>query len=378
MKGTGLTDTKTPTAPPKIIRIAQKIGRALSAPIIEHGFIPAPSYLFLELIRRCPHRCNMCNIWKEGTDGMPLAEIERIFSHRLFDGLERVILTGGEPTSRKDIGEIGRFFARRLPKLNMLAVLTTGYGSKKVLAATRELLTALAEHPGSPKLVVQVSFDGIGETYNTIRNVRKAWEETEATVAQLQELRASEPNLEVMLHCVIQPLNVAELDDVAAYAQARKLPVLYSLAVISDTYFGNADIGERFAFTPEETARVQAFLLKQDQGYGAEMTLYYEDLAAMLGGAPRGRRCMMGYHMIYVRMDGKVFPCVNSGDLVLGDLTCEEPDIVWFGRDANSKRRLVRQDHCPTCASACYSDLSGVKELWAAAKLKFRHRGIRP
>lgn len=356
----------------RVIRIWEKTSRALTAPLAEAGLTPAPSYLFLELIRRCTHRCNMCNIWKEATDGMPLPEIRRIFSHRLFDRLERVILTGGEPMLRRDIGEIGEFFTKRLPRLNLVAVLTTGFGTKRIMENTRDLLKATALHPKPPRLLIQVSFDAVGETYNTIRNIRRAWEETEETVRQLLELRKTEPRLMVMLHCVIQPLNLPELDRIEAYAKERDVPVLYSLAVISATYFGNTDLAERLEFTAEEKVQAQAFLRARDGSATPETPIYYEDLASMLGGADRSRRCMMGYYMMYVRMDGTVYPCVNSGDLLMGDLTKQDPEEVWFGKRSNELRRTVRKEHCPSCASACYSDITGAKELWSAAQHKLK------
>ena len=45
---------------------------------------------------------------------------------------------------------------------------------------------------------------------------------------------------------------------------------------------------------------------------------------------------------VYVRMDGTVYPCVNSGDLLMGDLTKQDPEEVWFGKRSNELRRTVR------------------------------------
>ena len=193
-------------------------------------------------------------------------------------------------------------------------------------------------------------------------------------MAQLLALRETEPNLDLMLHCVIQPLNMHELQPIEDFSKQHKVPVLYSLAVISDTYFGNADLADRLTFTEEETVVVQEFLRSRGDAFTPETPLYYEDLASMLGGADRSRRCMMGYYMIYVRMDGKVYPCVNSGDLLMGDLTKQDPEEVWFGKESDAKRRTVRKDHCPSCASACYSDITGVKELLAAAQHKIKRK----
>lgn len=361
----------------RIIRIYEKTSRALSAPLAERGLTPPPVYLFHELIRRCTHRCNMCNIWKEATDGMPLDEIKRVFSHPLFNRIERVILTGGEPTLRKDIKEIGAFYAKRFPKLNLVAVLTTGFGSKRILEGTKALLAELKAHPNQPRLLIQVSFDGIGEIYNRIRNIPKAWDETHETVMQLLALRKTEPLLDVMLHCVIQPINVRSLDEIEAFSSAHGVAALYSLAVISDTYFGNADLEDRLDFTQEEKQLAQDFFARcRKVAEAPEMPLYYNDLAQMLDGGLRSRHCMMGYYMIYVRMDGKVFPCVNSGDLVMGDLTTQDPDEVWYGKGSNAARKKVRKEFCPTCASACYSDITGIKELFAAAVHKFKSRKV--
>lgn len=358
----------------RIAHIFKKASRALTAPLAENGFTPTPVYLFLELTRKCTHRCNMCNIWKEGLDGMPLPEMQRIFTHPFFDQIERVILTGGEPTLRRDIGDIGRMFVDRLPRLNLIAILTTGFGSKRILTVAEQMLEQLDRHPRKPRLLVQVSFDAVGDTYNKIRNIGKAWAETQETVMRLLELRKVHPRLDVMLHCVIQPLNVRELDAIEEFSRQHNVSALYSLAVISNTYFGNADLAEGLALSTEESAMARAFLSREREYATPETPLYYEDLANMLGGATRSRKCMMGYYMIYVQMSGKVYPCVNSGDLLIGDLTKQSPEEIWFAPTSNDARKKVRRDYCPTCASACYSDVTGFKEVVFAALQKLKRK----
>jgi len=353
--------------------IYQKAGRALSAPLAEKYFTPAPSYLFLELIRRCTHRCGMCNIWQEATDGMPFDEIQRIFSAPLFHDVERIILTGGEPTLRRDLCQITEFFLDTYPKLKFIALLTTGFGTERIIAQSETILKCMENDPRKPHLLIQLSFDGIGDTYNEIRNISKAWDQTYGTVLALQELQKSYPHLDLMLHAVIQPLNVRELDRLDTFAAELGIPILYSLAVISDTYFNNTSLQMQLAFSDEELALVKEFLGRPHNYGSPEIPLYYQDLVNMMGGATRERRCMMGYYMMYVQMDGKVYPCVNSGDYLLGDLHIQSAEDIWFGEEANHKRALVRKEFCPTCTSACYSDITGLKELITAARYKMRH-----
>lgn len=350
----------------------RKLGRALSAPIAEHLVTPAPVYLFFEVLRRCNHRCRMCNIWKQQENGLPLDEVRRIFGAPFFRGTQRVILTGGEPTLRLDLADMAAHFVASFPKLAQLCVLTTGYNTSRILDfAGRTLDTIDAQRPDA-SLVVQVSLDAVGETYNQIRGIDKAWDRSVATLRGLRELAAKRQRLLVMAHSVIQPLNVDELDRLRAFCGELDVPVLFSLPVLSDSYFSNASLAQNLELTPAQVASAQRFLADADAGAAPEARFYYRDLMRMLDGAPRGRRCMMGYYMIHVRYDGVVQPCLNSADLVLGDLTRQSPEEIWYGADAGAKRKTVRRQHCPTCTSACYSDVTGVTEVLSAATDKAR------
>jgi len=80
----------------------------------------------------------------------------------------------------------------------------------------------------------------------------------------------------------------------------------------------------------------------------------------------------MGYYIMYVRMDGKVFPCINSGDAALGDLTSQSPVDLWRGAIADGARRTVRSNFCPTCPSACDNDFNSISEVIGKYGTKLR------
>lgn len=362
---------------PDLGNIARRATRIIAAPLVERGYRPDPSYLFLELNRRCNHRCVMCDIWKIQEDGLPLPEIERIFSEPFYDKLERVILAGGEPTIRRDLADVASFFIDRLPRLRAMAILTNGYNTKNIMFAVNSILDRMDADPrGGHYLAVQIALDGLDEEYNKIRGIHKAWSRTHETIKQLKQLSLERPNLGLMLHVVIQPNNLEHLDEINAFAKNLDISILFSPVVVSDTYFGNADLADSLAFTPVQKERARRFILEQDDSYTDALSFYYKDVAEMLRGAQRSRKCMMGYYIMYVRMDGKVFPCINSGDELLGDLVTQSPEEVWRGKGPEGMRKIVRRDHCPSCASACDNDMTSATEL--AIKVKEKLFGRAP
>lgn len=357
---------------PDIRNMALRSSRILAVPLVEHGYRPDPVYLFLELNRRCNHRCIMCDIWKQPTDGLPLTEIQRIFSQPFFDNFERVILAGGEPTIRKDLVEIASFFVARMPRMRAMAILTNGYSTNKTIDSVHTILDRLDAVGKGQLLAVQISLDGIGDEYNQIRGIDKAWARTHDTVLQLRKISLERSNLSLMLHVVMQPCNIDQLETIDAFAHDLEIPILFSPAVISATYFGNANTESSLEFDAQQKERVRNFILNRDEAYTDALPFYYKDIANMLQGAQRSRRCMMGYYIMYVRMDGKVFPCINSGDAALGDLTCQSPMELWRGTTPDDARRTVRRDFCPTCTSACDNDFNSASEVISKFGTKLR------
>lgn len=357
---------------PNLVRAIRRAARIAAVPLVERGYRPDPVYLFLEMNRKCNHRCTMCGIWKEQTDGMPTTEIERIFSQKLFNKLERVILAGGEPMMRKDLVEVARFFVGRLKRLQAMAILTNGFNTSRTMEVANGILDVMDAAGNGQFLAIQISLDAIGPLYDQIRGIKHAWTHTHETVSQISELRKKRGNLTIMLHVVMQPPNLHQLDEIDAFAREFGAPVIFSPAVISQTYFSNTDSEANLTFSSDQKEFVKTFLRGRNEAFTEAMPFYYQDVVGMLDGAPRGRKCMMGYHHMYVRMDGAVFPCINSGNNMLGDLKSQRAAEVWRGPKPEASRRKIRSEYCPTCPSACDNDVTSVKEMLVTLQHKYQ------
>src|SRR5471030_1202794 len=72
----------------------------------------------------CNSRCVMCDIWKRKRDKeITPGELRQILRDPLFKAVRYVGMSGGEPTLRKDLPEIGRVLVESLPRLQGFGII---------------------------------------------------------------------------------------------------------------------------------------------------------------------------------------------------------------------------------------------------------------
>ena len=160
--------------------------------------------------RKCNYRCKSCDVWLEkggeelGTDEVleGLKELEKL-------GVIELVITGGNPLLREDIGEILREASRRF--------ITTIYDNGS-LAAEKVDELRYADF-------VAISLDSLRPELNDyIKGVRGAWEKAVEAVRTL-----SSEGIRVVLSTMISQLNLAEIADFTRYWASRGVPTLYCL-----------------------------------------------------------------------------------------------------------------------------------------------------
>jgi len=186
----------------------------LSAPTsaTDIGKETALKSLFLHLTGRCNLKCTHCYI--EASPGRR-ADMPRDLALRLIDSLadmggESITLSGGEALVRKDIEDIIRYAAKRIPKVQLL---TNGTLIDSRMAGT---LAACGVH-------VQVSLDSPrAEAHDTIRG-SGAWVRTMRGIEALQEAGVRE-NLNLCL--TMTKLNIADVWELFDLAATRGIPLV--------------------------------------------------------------------------------------------------------------------------------------------------------
>lgn len=337
------------------LRRVSTVGSVL-APIVNTRIVPYPYMLMFVATRRCNSHCIMCNLWQDKTSPvLSVDQIERIFSQNNFSFIRVLVLTGGEPILRPDLPEVFRIISTYCSNLELVQLATNGLSPSLVLAQVRQMLSWVeAKLDSVYRFDVQVSLDGIGEVHDGIRGIPNAFHQVVETIDQLIALKKNFPRLGIRLSTIVVPQNFPSLGKIREFASKHNLPLFFSPVVLSGRYYSNLGNREIISFPSNQRVLVSEFFEHLAQSEESALRYYYRDMASMLLGKPRQRRCMMGYYGFVLEHNGEIYPCVNCEQQSLGNLIEIPFDDIWFGPHAAPIRGQVTQKCCPTCTSLCY------------------------
>jgi hypothetical protein len=173
------------------------------------------SLALIDLTNRCNFNCNFCyaNIQKAGYLVEPsLEEIDRIMEHFRSKPIPppAIMVTGGEPTVRKDFPEIIALAKKH--GFKEIIVATNGYGFQKKkggLEWTKKVYEAGLD-------TVYLQFDGINNiTYEKTRGIKNLMEYKERVI---ENCRKAELTSVVLVATIARGVNDIEIGNIIQYA----------------------------------------------------------------------------------------------------------------------------------------------------------------
>ena len=318
-------------------------------------FNPRPRFLCYNATRRCDSNCIHCGVNAPANvvEEMAPEDLRRVFAQPLFGAVHTAWLTGGEPTLRQDLAAAAGVIAEAIPSLRTLGLATHAIRTQRVVQQLVNLLDVA--DPGRHGLFIHVSLDGIGETHDRIRGVPGAFTGVMATLEAVSQLRRDYPThqIEVGLNCVIQPENVADLPALRQLAQQRGLSITFNTVTISDQLFNNLEREARLTFSPEARRQVIAFLLATAPMVSPGLAAHYRQLAGMIEGEPRARRCLSLWSTIILDSDCTYLPCPTASALLPVSAQGRDLEEVWHGPELQAVRRRIGIEFCPACQLGC-------------------------
>jgi MoaA/NifB/PqqE/SkfB family radical SAM enzyme len=162
------------------------------------------------LTRRCNYRCKGCEVWREQDEGeLSKDEIKRGLDVLRELGVLEVVLSGGNPLLRDDIGEIIEYASRFF--------ITTIYDNGSLAAKKiNELRNAD---------FVAISVDSLDPEKNDyLRGVKNAWRSSIETIEKLRE-----EGIPVSVSPTISQFNLSEILDFTSHFLSKGIPVWYCL-----------------------------------------------------------------------------------------------------------------------------------------------------
>jgi MoaA/NifB/PqqE/SkfB family radical SAM enzyme len=178
-----------------------------------------PTSIVLLMTERCNARCIHCDIWKNrGKEDRPSQEQWQTLLKdlRLWLGPVQVVFSGGEALLNRSTIELVRYASSI--KL-FVELLTHGFWEDQ-----RKIEMLAAARPGR----VTISLDGIGSVHNTVRGREGFFDRTEKTIQTLLRMRKTLAlPLSIRLKTVVMKQNLADVCNVAHFAQRHGLEVFY-------------------------------------------------------------------------------------------------------------------------------------------------------
>jgi MoaA/NifB/PqqE/SkfB family radical SAM enzyme len=294
-----------------------------------------PEFLWLEATDACPNRCAFCDIGKKRPSPNPLSpeEITQMLRDPLFDHLRVVIVSGGEPTVRKDLPEILSVVHRARPKATMVLSTSAALPERLLVAVHAALSEGMRLHVG-------VSLDGVGTRHDEIRGRPGLFEKVDRALGGLADLGQQFPRrLVVDVGFVFSDVTCADAVAVRDYATSRGFD--FNVQWYNQgAYYGNEgrnllsrtgdllDVARSFPPTP-----------LNDWGYH------------VLEGSPLDYRCTLLHNSCLVKSNGDMVACFKHWNEAAGNIRRESPTAVWRSQRARQVRAMVRA--CHGCLNTC-------------------------
>jgi MoaA/NifB/PqqE/SkfB family radical SAM enzyme len=317
------------------------------------------------ITRKCNYSCAGCNVWKE-QDQRELAtdDIKKGLDILKKLGIVELVLSGGDPLLRDDIGEIIDYSSRLF--------ITTVYDNGSMAAKKIDLLRNVD--------FVAISIDSLDEAKNdSIKAVPGAWKKAMEAIELLHK-----EGINVSVTPTISQKNLYEIVDITEYFTQKGIPVWYCLysydsSVDGKQLFKIGKANDEFVITDNQAMvkLCDSLIEMKKKNKRILMTKkLLKTLRSLYGEAGRTWKCQALNNFLVVDNLGRVAGCHShnfAGSIF--DLPQK-----WKSQEFSQLRETYH--NCTQCNYLCYvfyslqgspyGHLSLALDQWKNAKLLFK------
>ncbi len=329
-----------------------------------------PITLALLTTNMCNARCVMCNIWRDGVTNGPdllIEDFEKFLVDDLFSHVRFVVLSGGEALLREDVVQLVEAVVKNFAKLKKITIATNGLSSNLILSRI-EAIASLLQSNGKIELVVQISFDALGDIQDQIR-APGASKNIIKTINLLQILKQKNTFMMLTAICVIQQANLRSVFEVYDYLTGQNIRPIFTVVCQGENYYKNEDVDGVYLNNSQkvEARTILKKLEKKEPNIGIKFL--YSQFADMLAGGKNERACPSLANVMVVDPSGDVLPCLNSKGITLGNLTVKKASDIWYSNSFLPEMQTFRAEVCSDCMYACGVGYFEVLRYYVCRKL---------
>ena len=330
-----------------------------------------PYHVQWMVTRKCNYRCKGCDVWRE-QDAKELSseEIKRGLDILKELGAIEIVISGGNPLLREDIGEIIEYASRFF--------ITTVYDNGSMSA---EKIDALRNAD-----FVAVSIDSLDAKKNDhIKGVNGAWKKAIQAVEKLER-----EGISVSVTPTISQLNLYEIIDFTTHFLQKGIPLWYCLYSY-DTYDGTNQLfrigrkSDEFLITDKKAMVELCNSLIEMKAKNSNILMTTKILEAIKNLYLKGKRtwkCHALQNFFIIDHLGRVAGChLHKPVASIFDLPS-----VWNSEKLNDLRKTYSE--CTQCSYLCYifyslhgsvlGNIQIAQERWKNAKLFLKRNSFTP
>jgi len=327
-----------------------RVGRGM-----RRGKTVAPWKLEFFVTYSCGSRCKTCLIWTryEREPEKRLLELSAEafgkISRSVGDSLRWLSFTGGEITDRDDAAELVSLAAEGAPKARVISSSTHGLSPEKTETLFDELATRFPERA----IMVTLSLDGLGKTYEKIRGVPGS-ERVLETQERLARLSKKCPNLSSSFQATLSQRNFEEagslIDAMTERASGNVVTIANDSRVLTEGRIKDVDARGSQEL---ERALEQAIASSPIDGIsGAFSQLYLRLARNSLSDGLAPIPCTAGFSSLTISPYGEVLQC-DRHDEPLGVLNAPDYDLKALIGSNDFAQKLSPNAGCRECFTPC-------------------------
>jgi len=330
-----------------------------------------PYHVQWMVTRKCNYRCRGCDVWREqDTRELSTEEIKRGLDVLRELGVIEVVLSGGNPLLRDDIGEIVEYASRFF--------ITTVYDNGSMAVKKIDDLRNAD--------FVAVSIDSLNPKKNDyVRGVKGAWRNAMEAVEKLHEEGVS-----VSVSPTISQFNLYEILDFTNYFLSKGIPIWYCLYSydFSDEQSQLFKIGKKsdeFAIVDKKAMINLCNSLIEMKKKNSNILMTNRVLEAVKNLYLTGERtwkCRALQNFFVIDHLGRVAGChLHNPATSIFDLP-----KVWNSPKFNTLRKIYSK--CTRCTYLCYifyslhgsvfGNFQIAQEQWKNARLLLKKNSVTP
>ena len=268
------------------------------------SLINYPSYLVLYVTDRCDMKCSFCFNKPERDIKNSEPSLEQLGTLAQSTGkLFELLISGGEPFLRKDLGEILISFIRKAAP-SIIAIPTHGGHPLRI----ERVLNMVFDYAPEQRLHLNLSIDAIGEEHDQIRGSKGLIERIIETRKRVGKIAEKHKNLFIGINTVIGDFNRDNLRPLVQWCQENLQPDVHHIGLDRNVMI-SAPVPEVLA----EYQRIEDALIDiGGKPHGMEGALYQAGCEHLVDSIPFKKPalgCSAGRRLITITSQGDVYPC---------------------------------------------------------------------